>query len=254
MNPIRPHILLSNDDGFRAPGIQQLSTALLAFADVTIVAPEGPRSGFSSAITSNHPLRLKPRYEGNGLRVYSCEGAPVDCVKLGLHALFADAAPDLVISGINHGSNEGICVHYSGTVGAAREACIQGLKALATSIDDTALRPDFGEAIAYTIRVARQMLVQDMPRGRFLSLNVPRGEVKGLRICPQSSGRFVDEYMKSSNARGHDVFWLQGYQQPDREGAEDDLHLMRSGYATLTPLMIDQTDYELLQVLEGSFC
>lgn len=246
---VRPHILLSNDDGFRAPGLQQLSTALCAFADVTVVAPDGPRSGFSSAITSTVPLKLKPRYESEGFRVYSCEGTPVDCVKLGLHALFADNTPDLVISGINHGSNEGICVHYSGTVGAAREACIQGIKALASSIDDTALRPNFSEAIDYTVRVVKQMLDMELPRGTFLSLNVPKGEVKGLKVCPQSLGRFVDEYMPSENARGSRVYWLQGYQVPHTAGLSDDLHLMRSGYATLTPLLLDQTDHSFLEAL-----
>lgn len=246
---VKPHILLSNDDGFRAPGLQQLSTALSAFADITIVAPDGPRSGFSSAITSTAPLRLKPRYESEGFRVYSCEGTPVDCVKLGLHALFADKTPDLVITGINHGSNDGICVHYSGTVGAAREACIQGVKALATSIDDTALRPNFSEAIDYTVRVAKQMLEMNLPQGTFLSLNIPKGSVKGIRVCPQAIGRFVDEYKESENARGARVYWLQGYQVPAKLEASEDIHLMRAGYATLTPLMLDQTDYSLLEQL-----
>lgn len=249
----RPHILLSNDDGFRAPGLQQLSTALCAFADITIVGPDGPRSGFSSAITSTAPLRLKPRYESKGLRVYSCEGTPVDCVKLGLHALFADKAPDLVIAGINHGSNDGICVHYSGTIGAAREACIQGIKALATSIDDTALRPNFSSAIDYTVRMVKQMLQMELPRGTFLSLNIPKGEVKGLKVCPQALGRFVDEYMSSENARGARVYWLQGYQVPNEAECSSDLHLMRAGYATLTPLMLDQTDYNFLDTLSTKF-
>ena len=116
------HFLLSNDDGFRAPGIQELARRLMPLGQVTIVAPDGPRSGFSSAISTTLPLRLKKRHEETGLTIYSVEGTPVDCVKLALGTLFQEQAPSLVISGINHGSNEGICVHYSGTVGAAREA------------------------------------------------------------------------------------------------------------------------------------
>ena len=119
--------LISNDDGFRAAGIQELAEAMLPYGDVTIVAPDGPRSGFSGAITTTQPLRLKHRHTTGSLEVYSCEGTPVDCVKLALNTIFADTRPDLVLSGINHGSNEGICVSYSGTLGAAREGCIYGI-------------------------------------------------------------------------------------------------------------------------------
>ena len=103
------HILLSNDDGFRAAGIQELATAMLSLGKVTIVAPDGPRSGFSGAITTTQPLRLKHRHSDGDLEIYSCEGTPVDCVKLALNTLFLEKRPDLIISGINHGSNEGIC-------------------------------------------------------------------------------------------------------------------------------------------------
>ena len=109
------------------------SSQRLPYGDVTIVAPDGPRSGFSGAITTTQPLRLKHRHTTGSLEVYSCEGTPVDCVKLALNTIFADTRPDLVLSGINHGSNEGICVSYSGTLGAAREGCIYGIPSLAAS-------------------------------------------------------------------------------------------------------------------------
>ena len=157
------HILLSNDDGFRAAGIQELAQAMLAFGQVTIVAPDGPRSGFSGAITTTQPLRLKHRTTEGNLAVYSCEGTPVDCVQLALNTLFADQRPDLIISGINHGSNEGICVSYSGTRGAAREGCIYGIPSLAVSLDDTAWHPDFSDSIDYTIRVVKMMLEKPLP-------------------------------------------------------------------------------------------
>ena len=137
------HILLCNDDGFRAAGIQELAQAMLAFGQVTILAPDGPRSGFSGAITTTQPLHLKHRSTDGDLSVYSCDGTPVDCIKLAMNTLFAEERPDLIISGINHGSNEGICVSYSGTLGAAREGCIYGIPSLAVSLDDTAWHPDF---------------------------------------------------------------------------------------------------------------
>lgn len=251
MSKHRPHFLLCNDDGFRAPGIQLLARQLMSLGHVTIVAPDGPRSGYSSAITSTLPLRMKHRLNEDGLDVYSVDGTPADCVKLALGTMLTERLPDLIISGINHGSNEGICVHYSGTIGAAREATIAGIPALAASLDDTAEHPDFSDALIYVDRVVRYMLANPQPRGTLLSLNVPREKPLGLRICQQAVSRFVDEWMPSHNARGHEVFWLQGYQASPAEGnGATDVEYLRAGYATLTPLMLDQTCYTTLETLE----
>lgn len=248
----RPHFLLCNDDGFRAPGIQELARRLMKIGRVTVVAPDGPRSGYSSAITTTLPLRLKPRHSEPGLEIYSVEGTPTDCVKLALGVkLTGQDTPDLVISGINHGSNDGICVHYSGTIGAAREAAIGGLPALAASLDDVAERPDFTDALDYVERVVRHMLAVPQPPKTVLSLNVPRTKPLGLRVCRQGVSRFTDEWMPSRNARGHEVYWLQGAQAMPHGGAGDtDIELLRAGYATLTPLRLDQTDYTSLEHLE----
>ncbi len=248
----RPHFLLCNDDGFRAPGIQELARRLMSLGRVTIIAPDGPRSGYSSAITTTLPLRMKHRHSEEGLDIYSVEGTPADCVKLALGVkLVGEDTPDLVVSGINHGSNDGICVHYSGTLGAAREAVIAGVQALATSIDDVAERPDFTHALDYVERTVRFVLDNPQPRGTVLSLNVPKSEPRGLRLCPQGVSRFVNEWMPSRNARGHEVYWMQGSQAlPHDGGGETDVELLREGYATLTPLMLDQTDYHALSALQ----
>lgn len=246
--PQTAHFLLSNDDGFRAPGIQDLARRLMKLGKVTIVAPDGPRSGFSSAISTTLPLRLKPRHSEEGLVVYSVEGTPTDCVKLALATLFRDKAPTLVLSGINHGSNDGICVHYSGTVGAAREACIAGVQALAISLDDTAERPDFGDALDLTEDLVRRILQHPIPQGTLYSLNIPRQKPLGLKVCRQAVSRFVDEWMPSRNARGHEVYWMTGHQRlPLEERGDTDVEYLRQGYATLTPLMLDQTDYKALE-------
>lgn len=241
------HFLLSNDDGFRAPGIQELARKLMPLGQVTIVAPDGPRSGFSSAISTTLPLRLKKRHEEDGLTIYSVEGTPVDCVKLALGTLFRDNPPTLVVSGINHGSNEGICVHYSGTVGAAREACIASVPALAISLDDVAERPDFTDALELSQQVVRYVLEHGIPQGTLYSLNVPKTKPLGLKVCPQAVSRFVDEWMPSYNARGHEIYWMQGYQANPQGQAGTDIEYLRAGYATLTPLMLDQTDYQVLE-------
>lgn len=242
--------LLCNDDGFRAPGIQELARHLMKLGEVTIVAPDGPRSGFSSAISTTLPLRLKHRHSEEGLRIYSVEGTPTDCVKLALATLFADEAPTLVVSGINHGSNDGICVHYSGTLGAAREACIADVQALAVSLDDVAERPDFADALELTERVVRHILEKPIPRGTLYSLNVPKTKPLGLKVCRQAVSRFVGEWLKSHNARGQEIYWMTGHQRMPLEAKGDtDVELLRAGYATLTPLMLDQTDYSALEGL-----
>lgn len=247
MNSRPPYFLLCNDDGFRAPGIQQLARRLMSLGEVIIIAPDGPRSGFSSAISTSAPLRPKHRHSEEGLTIYSIEGTPADCVKLALGAMLEDRLPSLVISGINHGSNEGVCVHYSGTIGAAREATIAGLPALAISLDDTAESPDFSDALDYSERVVKWMLQNPVRRGTLLSLNVPKSKPLGLQVCPQGVSRFVDEWMPSTNARGQRVYWMQGQQALPQGDETSDIFWLHKGYATLTPLMLDQTDYVALK-------
>lgn len=244
------HFLLCNDDGFRVPGIQQLARSLMKLGQVTIVAPEGPRSGFSSAISTTLPLRFKHRHSEEGLEIYSVDATPADCAKLALGTMFADIPPSLLISGINHGSNDGICVHYSGTIGAAREACIAGIPALAVSIDDVAELPDFTDALTLTEQVVQHILRYGMPRGVLYSLNVPKEKPLGLKVCRQAVSRFVDEWMPSTNARGQNVYWMTGYQRlPLEQTGDTDVEYLRKGYATLSPLMLDQTDYKALDSL-----
>lgn len=245
------HILISNDDGFRAAGIQELAEAMLPYGDVTIVAPNGPRSGFSGAITTTQPLRLKHRHTTGSLEVYSCEGTPVDCVKLALNTVFADTRPDLVLSGINHGSNEGICVSYSGTLGAAREGCIYGIPSLAVSLDDTAWHPDFTDSIDYTKKVVELMQQTRLPHQTMLSLNVPKDKPKGLKICPMTVGRFVEEFVNSQDGRGKEIHWMTGYQVPTDEADRGDWHYLREGWATLTPLQLDTTNHSYISELRS---
>lgn len=245
------HILISNDDGFRAAGIQELAEAMLPYGDVTIVAPDGPRSGFSGAITTTQPLRLKHRHTTGSLEVYSCEGTPVDCVKLALNTIFADTRPDLVLSGINHGSNEGICVSYSGTLGAAREGCIYGIPSLAVSLDDTAWHPDFTDSIDYTKKVIEMMQQTKLPHQTMLSLNIPKDKPKGLKICPMTVGRFVEEFVNSQDGRGKEIHWMTGYQIPTDEADRGDWHYLREGWATLTPLQLDTTNHSYISELRS---
>ena len=175
----------------------------------------------------------------------------MDCVKLALNTVFAEKRPDLILSGINHGSNEGICVSYSGTLGAAREGCIYGIPSLAISLDDTAWHPDFKSSIDYTLQVVEMMKRTTLPRQTMLSLNVPKDEPKGLKICPMTVGRFVEEFVNSQDGRGKEVHWMTGYQIPGDDPHPGDWHYLREGWATLTPLQLDTTNHQYLEELRS---
>ena len=242
-------ILVSNDDGFRAQGIRELAEALRPLGNVTIVAPDGPRSGASAAITSTLPIKLKLRHREEGYTVYSCTGTPVDCVKLAMNTVFKERKPDLLVTGVNHGNNAGICVIYSGTVGAAMEGCVCDVPALAVSLDDHSEICDMSHATAYAVHVSRMILKNGLPQDTMLSMNVPKGKPLGLKPCAVTDGRFVDEYMASEDARGNAVYWMTG-RQINKGTIEGDLELMHAGYVTLFPIKLNMTSRRYLPVLE----
>ncbi len=246
--------LLSNDDGYRAKGINCLAEILRKYGEVIVLAPDGPRSGFGGSITLTQPLRLKLRKEEENLKVYSIVGTPADCVKLAIETLFKDEKPTMVVTGINHGSNDGISIHYSGTIGAAREGAISGVPSLAISINEEGENPEISEeAISYIDKVFRYVL-EHKDEQPFLSLNLPKGEIKGLKVCPHAISVFINEFVEAKDGRDRPVYWMSGEQIiPEGSNGNSDIELMRSGYATLTPLTLDQTDYKALEKLSKDF-
>ncbi len=246
----RPLILITNDDGFRAKGIQELAKSLKDLGDLVVMAPDGPRSGMSSAITSLIPIKYKTEWKIPGMTVYSCTGLPVDCVKLAVNEVL-DRKPDLLVSGINHGGNMSICVAYSGTMGAAAEGCILDIPSLGVSLLDPRADADFTECCRLGRATAEKILEKGLPHGTFLNLNVPTGiPVKGVKICRQADGRWVKEFMRSEDAFGEAVFWLSGYFRNDDPHDDNDVKLLDEGYASLVPCKIDITDYAFMQELQ----
>ncbi len=244
--------LIANDDGYRSKGINFLAGLLQEFGEVVVVAPDGARSGFSNSITLTQPLRLKLRKQEGNLTIYSVVGTPADCVKLAIATLFKDEAPTLILSGINHGGNEGVSVHYSGTLGAAREGAFLGIPALGISILEEK-DPDFTKSKDIVLQVIRYMLA-NLDKKLFLSLNIPKGEVKGLKLVPQAMGRFVKEFVEGKDGHDNTVYWMTGHQEvlPPKAG-EHDVEVLSESYASLTPLTLDQTDYSSLEELNTSF-
>jgi 5'/3'-nucleotidase len=244
-------ILLSNDDGVNAPGLLALCEELSAIADLLVVSTTEEKSGYSHAITLERPLRAQEFLLGGRFPAHVLNGTPADCVKFGLQIL-AGAPPDMIISGINLGSNSGLNIHYSGTVAAAKEGAICGVLSLAVSLKGR--KPEFEHAARLTRRLAPQLHARfgkiERPPAPLFNLNVPRGPVRGIRLVRHSFGRFVDLFHKREDPRGKTYYWLNGDESIRDPGEDHDDWGLDQGYATLTPLRLDMTDREILQQMQ----
>ncbi|GHV11368.1 5'-nucleotidase SurE [Bacteroidia bacterium] len=247
----KPLILISNDDGVRAKGINELIAGVRDLGDIVVVAPDGARSGMSSAITSIYPIRLELLKKEKGLTVYSCTGTPADCVKLAVGEVLS-RKPDMVLSGINHGSNAAVCVLYSGTIGAVFEGCIFGIPSLGVSLTDHDADADFTQAVKYGRQVAQYVLEDGLPKGVCLNLNVPNiPDVKGLKISTQTRGYWDKEFQPATDPSGKTVYWLTGdfiNEEPDNECSDE--WALSHGYAAVTPLHVDMTAHHVINDLK----
>jgi len=244
-------ILVTNDDGVTAEGMNELTKSLRSLGDVVVFAPDGPRSGMSSAITSLTPITYTLLSREEGLTVYSCTGTPVDCVKLAVNNAL-HRKPDLLVSGINHGGNQAICVHYSGTMGAAVEGCVIGIPSLGVSLFDYTPGADFSEAGRLGRMIAEQILAKGLPRGTYLNLNIPgtAGRVNGIAVCRQADGRWIKEFDRETDADGEVLYWLTGdFVNHEPVCPDDDTRMLGKGYASLVPCLIDVTDYAFMKTL-----
>lgn len=250
INNRKPLILVTNDDGYQAKGIASLIEAMRELGDVVVFAPELHQSGMSSAISTSQPLRSRIYRQEEGLTAYMCTGTPVDCVKLALNK-FMDRKPDLLVSGINHGSNAGISVIYSGTMGAAIEGCIFDVPSFGVSLCEYAHDADFTHACKVALRVAKTILDKGLPKGICLNVNVPQGETKGIKITSQTHGKWVNEYFQSTDRNGRDVFWITGnFENWEEDNENTDEWALANGYAAVVPVRIDMTAHDLIPELK----
>jgi 5'-nucleotidase len=243
----RPLILITNDDGHDAPGIAILTRLMMEIGDVVVVAPDGARSAQSNALTVTHPIRFKRIEENEGISRYSCTGTPTDCVKLALNEIVI-RKPDLIVAGINHGSNSAINVIYSGTMGAVLEGCENGIISIGFSICDHSLEADFYLFESYILQIARAALQNGLPHATCLNVNAPVGEIKGIRVSRQCDGRWIKEYAKRIDPRGGSYFWLTGNFENHEPTAEDtDEWALDHGYISIVPTTIDLTAHKVLK-------
>jgi 5'-nucleotidase len=240
------HILLSNDDGYSAAGLKVLASALKAEAHVTVVAPEGNRSGASNSLTLELPLRVSEAENG----FFKVSGTPTDCVHLAITGLL-DHEPDMVFAGINHGSNLGDDVIYSGTVAAATEGRFLGLPAVAISLASSTPQ-HFETAAKVAISLLRRIRHDPLPHDTILNVNVPDipwEDIRGFQSCRLGQRHRAEPVIRAKDPRGRDIYWV-GPAGPEQDaGPGTDFHAIRHNYVSVTPLQIDLTRYERLERL-----
>ena len=248
----KPLILISNDDGYRAKGINCLVDMVRDLGDVLVCAPEGARSGNATAFSAVSPLRLVLRTEEEGLKVWSCNGTPVDCVKLALNQFCNERLPDIVIGGINHGDNASVNTHYSGTMGVAMEGCMKYLPSVAFSLCDFHEDADFSPLRPLVRLITRKVIDEGLPKGVCLNVNFPKEPSKGVRVCRMAHGTWYEECVKERHPRGYDYFWMVGKYRNDEPEAEDtDNWALTHGYVAITPTRMDVTHYEMMRQMNN---
>ena len=248
----RKLILITNDDGVSAQGIEVLTNLMLQLGDVVVVAPDSARSGAACAITCTQAITLRRRadMEREGLSVYACSGSPVDCVKLGLEQC-CSRQPDLLVSGINHGDNASCSIHYSGTMGAVLEGCMKGIPSIGYSLRTLKHKCDFRPYADHILRIARHVLYDGLPQDVCLNVNFPEVEkLAGLRVCRMGRGRWVQEWISANNPRGMNAFWLTGrFLNLEPHNEDTDYWALDHGYTAVTPIRLDMTAYDVMHSL-----
>lgn len=248
----KPLILISNDDGFRAKGINCLIDMLRDIADILVCSPDSARSGYACAFSAETPLRLQLQRKEPGLEVWSSNGTPVDCVKLALHSLCPDRRPDMIIGGINHGDNASVNTHYSGTMGVTMEGCMKYIPSVAFSLCNHDPHANFEPLRPYVRKIVKRVLNEGLQKGVCLNVNFPIADTfKGVKVCRMAYGTWGNECVRTRHPRGYDYFWMVGsYTNDEPEATDTDNYALTHGYVAITPTHMDVTHYEALQKLK----
>jgi len=238
-------LLVTNDDGIFARGLTAMAEALVDLGEVYVVAPDREQNAVGHALTLHRPLRV----ERVGHRRFAVNGTPSDCVNLGILGLLP-CVPSLVLSGINHGSNLGDDVTYSGTVAAAMEGALLGVPSLAVSLADPELG-GFGEAARIARLITARVLADGLPPKTLLNINVPGSAVKGIRLTRLGHRVYQEKVVEEVDPRGRTYYWIGAGPPVWEDRDATDIAAIRAGYASVTPLHLDLTDYKALRRLAG---
>ena len=248
----RPLLLISNDDGYQAKGIRELVEMVSDLGDIIVCAPESARSGFSCAFSAMTPLELQLREKRKGVEIWSCNGTPVDCVKMAL-AEIVPRTPDMVIGGINHGDNASVNVHYSGTMGVTLEGCMKYIPSVAYSLCDHRDDANFEPLRPLVRTITMRVLEEGLPMGVCLNVNFPLvPEYKGVRVCRMAKGTWGQEVVRCAHPRGYDYWWMVGKYTNDEPTATDtDNWALANGYVAITPTQTDVTAYTAIDNIKS---
>jgi len=251
MKKEKPLILITNDDGITAPGLQALTEAMSELGDIVVVAPDSPQSGMGHAITINNLLRLDAVRVHDNQKWYQCSGTPVDCVKIAIDKILP-RTPDLCVSGVNHGSNSSINVIYSGTMSAAMEGAIEGIPSIGFSLLNFSLDADFTGAKIYAKKIAKNVLDFGIPDGALLNVNIPKlpaSQIKGVKICRQAMAKWEEEFDERLDPNKRKYYWLTGKFINYDNGEDTDEWALMNGYVSVVPVKFDFTAHHAIPFL-----
>jgi 5'-nucleotidase len=248
----QPLILVSNDDGITAPGLKALVDVCRKLGKVVVVAPDGPQSGMGHAITLNKPLRIeKMAIFGDDVDAWQTSGTPVDCVKLAIDKLLL-SKPDLMVSGINHGSNSSINVIYSGTMSAAVEGAIDGIQSVGFSLCDYAYDANFEPSKPFIEQIIRKLIENPLPYGTLLNVNIPAtNAIKGIKICRQASAKWEESFDQRIDPYGRNYYWMVGNFVSLDNGEDTDVFAIENNFISVVPTQFDLTDHKAISTLNN---
>ncbi len=249
----KPVILVTNDDGVDAKGIRSLIEVVRPLGKVLVVAPADPHSGMSHAITVKVPLRIAKIQEEDNLLIYKCYGTPVDCVKMAFNQLLTEK-PDLLVSGINHGSNASTSVFYSGTMGAVLEGCINQVPSIGFSLLNLDFDADFTAAMDVAGTIIHKVLREGLPLSVCLNVNIPDGPreaIAGIKMCRQNKGYWKEEFDQRVDPTGRNYFWLTGnFYNTEPDATDTDEWALEHQFVSVVPQKIDLTCYDTLKTFK----
>ncbi len=247
----KPIILITNDDGISAPGLRKLISLVKNMGEIIVIGSEYAMSGMAHAVTIQNPLRVKLVANKPNYKEYLTTGTPADNVKLGKHRL-AERLPDLILSGINHGSNAAINIIYSGTMGAVLEGAIDGIPSIGFSLDDFSHDADLSHVDEFIISITQKVLRNGLQKGICLNVNFPKKSntpIKGIKICRQADARWVEEFEERKDPHNRSYYWLAGRYENNDNGDETDENALLNNYISVVPAHTDFTAHNYIKKL-----
>jgi 5'-nucleotidase len=249
----KPLILVTNDDGIFAPGLRYLIDCIKPLGKVVVIAPDKPQSAMGHAVTIQVPLRLHKITDTTDYKEYSCNGTPADCVKLGEKVIIR-GKPDLIVSGINHGSNASINILYSGTMAAVIEGAMENIPAVGFSLNEYSQHANFSHCGTVIASVVNKVLQHGLPDGICLNVNIPAANgvpVKGIKVTRQAKAFWDENFDERLDPHKRDYYWLRGEFVNLEDDTDNDHWAINNNYVSVVPVKIDLTAHQMIDTIKS---